>query len=83
MHDLPLIAAAPKREQFGFFASQGFELADTSIRTAIRDGRQAFAHFLQDESAGLILGHDNMGLAEDSPHEKALFHNIQFTLASL
>lgn len=63
MHDLPLIAAAPKREQLRSLAPQSFELADAGVRAAIRDGGQAFTHFLQYETAGLILGHDMMNLA--------------------
>lgn len=62
VHDLPLIAAASKREKIGPFAPQCFELADTGVRPAIRDGGQAFAHFLQYETAGLILSHDLMDL---------------------
>ena len=63
MHDLPLISAAAKCEQFGLLAPQRFELADAGVRAAIRDGGQAFAHFLQYETAGLVLSHDTMSLA--------------------
>lgn len=66
MDDLPLIGAAAEGEKFRSFAPQRLEFADPRIGPAIGDGRQAFAHFLNDESAGFVLSHRAMIIIRDA-----------------
>lgn len=66
MDDLPLIGAAAEGEKFGSFAPQRLELADPRIGPAIGDMSQAFAHFLNDESAGFVLSHRAMIIIRDA-----------------